>query len=741
MLLLQIVTTTSSFIMEVDKMKNWILIIDSLNSILTDSIANKEIAYTCNDASKITYGDRLLGYISTPIGEIRMLLTATRNGNETTMFVEKLFEVSSGCKVSEDLYSQILAVSSTENKCVEISEDNYNELVWKMFESIDAQKQALFDDTSVVNNDWYSVSATEQEYNTFKKLLRYFVKQLNINNGLISGEKTFVNSGTPKATELIKEWNKYNGFELSCRFARGYQLTQDNAHYLNYVWVNLNPHFDKNTKSCVSLNINVKPDMNVLYKGENYSVEDLDLESDVSANESVRKMFDELREQIYKWQQGVYNNESVEINADDQEASFAIWLNGLKKADGSRLYAETYCYKIVKIANKVDELFDFPPFEHIYEITDINEYAAAVDVIKSHPDYKEINKGNSNGTISAMLSLYGRFLQFSEMTQEKIKFETTYVNRRYTMNRIVFGAPGTGKSHTLNKDVQNLVTNDNATFERVTFHPEYTYSSFVGCYKPVSESSGIEYKYVAGPFMRVLVEAYKSGRTENPRPHILLIEELNRARVAAVFGEVFQLLDRDTSGQSEYEIAPSEDVKKYLLSELGGEISDYEKIRIPNNMFIWATMNSADQGVFPMDTAFKRRWNFEYIGIDDNDVKVKSIIKIKGHVYDWNRLRKAINAKMSVLKINEDKLLGPYFIAKQYFNTDENNSTANDDFISVFKNKVLMYLFEDACKQKSKDMFEGCDHSRYSRICAAFDEKGIEIFGKTFKTEYYDKEN
>lgn len=320
-----------------------------------------------------------------------------------------------------------------------------------------------------------------------------------------------------------------------------------------------------------------------------------------------------------------------------------------------------------------------------------------------------------------------------------MNFKTT-CNIPYGWNRIVFGAPGTGKSYTLNKDVKELISNENATFERVTFHPEYSYSSFVGCYKPVSETDGIEYKYVAGPFMRVLVEAYKSGRTEHPRPHILLIEEINRARVAAVFGEVFQLLDRDDFGQSEYEIAPSEDVKKYLLSELGGTLSDYEKIRIPNNMFIWATMNSADQGVFPMDTAFKRRWDFEYIGIDDNDSGVDAVIKIGEEVYNWNQLRKAINAKMSDLKVNEDKLLGPYFIGKRYFNTDENNSAANAVFIDIFKNKVLMYLFEDACKQKAKDMFEGCDYSRYSRICNAFDKKGIEIFGKAFITNYYDKE-
>lgn len=141
------------------------------------------------------------------------------------------------------------------------------------------------------------------------------------------------------------------------------------------------------------------------------------------------------------------------------------------------------------------------------------------------------------------------------------------------------------------------------TYERVTFHPDYTYSQFVGTYKPVMDEEGnsIRYDFVPGPFMRVYVEALKSGRTDTPQPHLLLIEEINRAKVAAVFGDVFQLLDRDDDGVSEYEIQASEDIRRYLAKELGGNADHYKKIRIPNNMFIWATMNSADQGVFPMD--------------------------------------------------------------------------------------------------------------------------------------------
>lgn len=308
----------------------------------------------------------------------------------------------------------------------------------------------------------------------------------------------------------------------------------------------------------------------------------------------------------------------------------------------------------------------------------------------------------------------------------------------YGMNRIVFGAPGTGKSHQIKKDCNEILKNTDGTYERVTFHPDYTYSQFVGTYKPVSEGDTIKYRYVPGPFMRILVDAYKSGRTDNPQPHVLVIEEINRAKVAAVFGDVFQLLDRDDDGVSEYEIQTSEDIRKYLASELGGEPEKYSKIKLPNNMFIWATMNSADQGVYPMDTAFKRRWNFEYIGIDENEDKVRGKFSAGGDIIEWNSLRKAINAKLSVeCRVNEDKLMGPFFISKQNMKTvSDSDDTIKDNisFIKIFKSKVLMYLYEDAAKQCKQKLFSGCeDTTKYSAVCSKFDEIGIKIFGENFE--------
>lgn len=325
----------------------------------------------------------------------------------------------------------------------------------------------------------------------------------------------------------------------------------------------------------------------------------------------------------------------------------------------------------------------------------------------------------------------------------------------FPRNRIIFGAPGTGKSHQLNDDAEKKFKNQalplaqdgkpqNIDFiERVTFHPNYSYAHFVGTYKPVQDKDDpkqIRYEYVPGPFMRTLTKALN-----NPGSNFLLIiEEINRANVAAVFGDVFQLLDRDKNGTSEYPIATSEDIKKYLKKIFSKEDNetdnksstkdiDLEQIRIPSNMYIWATMNSADQGVFPMDAAFKRRWEFEYLGIDNNANKVQNynIPVNNDRIIRWNDFRTKLNQMLiKETKVNEDKLLGPFFLSK---NTLENALNDKENFIKLFKSKVLMYLFEDVVKMSPGKLFKdiGGRDLRYSEICKAFDEKGEGIFGFT----------
>lgn len=254
----------------------------------------------------------------------------------------------------------------------------------------------------------------------------------------------------------------------------------------------------------------------------------------------------------------------------------------------------------------------------------------------------------------------------------------------------------------------------------------------------------IAYEYVPGPFMRMYVKALRNARTGDPKPFLLIIEEINRANMAAVFGDLFQLLDRNDDEVSEYPIQASEDVKKYLAKELGGQPEDYSKICIPDNMFIWATMNSADQGVFPMDTAFKRRWDFTYLGIDESEAGIagKKVVLGEGkyrRTIEWNALRKAINNELLTYKVNEDKLIGPYFISKKVFSKDEIIDPAA--FARIFKSKVIMYLFDDAAKQKRTALFSGCDEkvqNQYSKICSEFDKKGVSIFCEAISSQFRD---
>lgn len=302
-------------------------------------------------------------------------------------------------------------------------------------------------------------------------------------------------------------------------------------------------------------------------------------------------------------------------------------------------------------------------------------------------------------------------------------------------NLIYFGAPGTGKSHELNMLAEKCFPEGNVS--RATFYPDYTYSQFVGCFKPMTEfvdaedgtkGTTITYRYVFGPFLRIYVEACKHPEQN----HLLIVEEINRANPAAVFGDVFQLLDRCTDGRSEYPVDTPEEMRNQLASVLGGSGVSVDKLVIPQNMYIWATMNSADQGVFPMDTAFKRRWDFRYMGINDGESAVvegvplsEIVVPCGGRRVVWNKLRRAINQFMlsDEIHVNEDKLLGPFFIAP--------SSLTEDRFAQVFKDKVLLYLYEDAGKMRRSSMFRP-ELRTYAEICDYFDEYGEGVFGEGF---------
>ena len=319
---------------------------------------------------------------------------------------------------------------------------------------------------------------------------------------------------------------------------------------------------------------------------------------------------------------------------------------------------------------------------------------------------------NLNSTVKAQQQVH----------QEQIEAD---VSRPH--NWILFGAPGTGKSYVIDQAAKQY------PHCRVTFHPDYTYAQFVGAYKPVPSqqtASGITYGFVPGPFVNTLVESLENPNT----PHILIIEEINRADPAAVFGDVFQLLDRNDEGSSEYSVRTSQELKHYLQGKLSAnaqktlralivdleqseaDAPDYDcsEIAIPNNMYIWASMNSADQGVFPMDTAFKRRWTFQYLPIDSDNGILQSAdgAFLSEH---WDEIRTNINKllKSQGRDIPEDKLLGPYFLsARELHNDDEDAEQNAQNFVHVFASKVIMYLFEDAARYCRAQVFRIPDESQ-----------------------------
>lgn len=257
-------------------------------------------------------------------------------------------------------------------------------------------------------------------------------------------------------------------------------------------------------------------------------------------------------------------------------------------------------------------------------------------------------------------------------------------------NKIYYGAPGTGKSYTIDSDLKGVDDDDKF---RITFHPEYTYNDFIGQLIPKvnKETNEITYEFNKGPFTLAMERAYA-----NPSRMIyLIIEEMSRGNCAAIFGDIFQLLDRNSSGESTYFVT-NEIIAKDIDSISGN------RIKIPNNLIILGTVNTSDQNVYVMDTAFKRRFEWKYISIepipnDKDDIskgyKNNAKIKLKvGEVYkeyDWIKFYMTLNkfiASNDYLGLGEDKQIGQFFIKFDF------NEESDRDKI---ENKLLHYLWFD----------------------------------------------
>lgn len=328
----------------------------------------------------------------------------------------------------------------------------------------------------------------------------------------------------------------------------------------------------------------------------------------------------------------------------------------------------------------------------VYQIDNIGDYTNTLEKIRESEEYitykseRKEKSPNSGLACDQGMSNYSKFLEYLAAKEE------TVPRIKGAENVLLYGVPGVGKSH----EIQTKYCDDPERMERVVFHPDYTYSDFVGQILPKVENDKLKYEFTAGPFTTLLAKAWNNPGKE----YYLVIEEINRGNAPAIFGEIFQLLDRKTEdshrydpseyGESEYPITNSD-----IATAVFGDPE--EKVRIPSNMWILATMNTADQNVFTLDTAFQRRWKLHHM---KNDVMSAghSKTKIEGSEIEWGTFASVINEMVTDYSLemmsSEDKRLGAYFVKKNELSEEE------------FPEKVLKYLWDDAFKMKKDAVFD-----------------------------------
>ena len=298
-------------------------------------------------------------------------------------------------------------------------------------------------------------------------------------------------------------------------------------------------------------------------------------------------------------------------------------------------------------------------------------------------------------------------------------------------NMIYYGTPGCGKSHTVNVNYGKSNGFEENLVHRVTFHPEYSNSDFIGQILPKTENEQVKYEFQAGPFSIALLDAMR-----NPEKKVcLIIEEINRGNASAIFGDIFQLLDRDDLGNSIYKI-DNEPIKKYLADNK--IVTD--KIYIPSNLWVIATMNTSDQNVFTLDTAFKRRWRMKRIANKFNmnnsyDQKLSKMY-IPGSSYTWEQFVDSINK--AILKNNptglnsEDKQLGVYFVTENELSFEP--SSNDKESIEKFIEKVLLYIWDDVAKIDPTLWFSDTINS-FDELVDEYFENNLRVFKELFKDQ------
>jgi len=260
-------------------------------------------------------------------------------------------------------------------------------------------------------------------------------------------------------------------------------------------------------------------------------------------------------------------------------------------------------------------------------------------------------------------------------------------------NIIYYGSPGTGKSHKVNEKLKSI---DKKFYERITFHPEFDNSGFIGGYRPTSElnvkgENEIKYKFIPQAFTNI----YKKAWIDSKNQYYLVIEEINRGNCAEIFGDIFQLLDRT----NDYNISPSNELREHIVDLLGENHEGIKNgLKLPTNLSLLATMNTSDQSLFPMDSAFKRRWDWEYIPINydkkETNKSASYFVKLdETNSFNWLDFIKAVNYKIKHNRnLGPDKCIGNYFIKPE----------GNEISLKEFVNKTVFYLWNDVFKDEDQ---------------------------------------
>ena len=405
-----------------------------------------------------------------------------------------------------------------------------------------------------------------------------------------------------------------------------------------------------------------------------------------------------------------------------KEASFFDYMKQSLKPSTARGYLSNLREK--SFCAMINKLFGT---DSIYEIDDLNVLKKIYDESKKLP----INKAWNNA-ISASI---GKYIEFLKKSASNYSEGSSTISSNFAeisfIQKIFFGAPGTGKSHKIDynlfrdKDGNPIGKGIKEIPEdrkfRTTFHPDYDYAQFVGAYKPKKGPDGITYSFVPQVFAKAYAAAWKlylkgdsrlrgNDSEESDIQVFLVIEEINRGNCAQIFGDIFQLLDRDSEGFSQYSIDADCDFAEWLKKDsiLKTVWSDYEtkvgdgKLKLPPNLNILATMNTSDQSLFPMDSAFKRRFDWEYVPIKyakdsdcGDDWKADEFkIVIGDSMYMWLDFLKKVNADIYDATQSEDKQMGEFFIKPK---TDDLKIAFNE-----FRSKVLFYLWDSVYKDETE---------------------------------------